>query len=338
MIKIFLLFLMVILPLGTARAENAVAPIAPHLIDADTRKGRKLAQKCRTCHTFRNGEKHKNGPNLWGIIGRPAGKQSGYSYSNAMKTIGIRWGYEELSQYLWNPKKAIPKTKMVFTGIKRSDERADLIAYLRLLSNKPLPLPESKKSDLLKLQRGIYDSMPAGTGREAVYFTCRSCHSIKQFLHVKNTRREWSATLDKMVSKNGMSRPDTLAKKILVDYLTTNYGRREPTKEEREDLLGDLKNEDDLFNVDTKNAEGSVTNKPTPHTDILRQTQQAAATLPHGPRRDDSLTNCQDCHSMMLVKNQDDYSFGSWQDALDWRVEGKRPIFLILGWQDLAKK
>ena len=74
---------------------------------------------------------HAIGPNLNGLFGRQTGQAAGYSYSAANISKGITWGEDTLFDYLENPKKYIPGTKMVFAGIKKEAERKDLIAYLK---------------------------------------------------------------------------------------------------------------------------------------------------------------------------------------------------------------
>lgn len=98
----------------------------------DEAKGeRAFKQLCATCHTVEKGGKSVVGPNLAGFFGRKAGAIEGFAFSDAMKGSGIVWDEQTLSEYLKDPKGRIPGNKMVFVGVKRPDQLADLIAYLK---------------------------------------------------------------------------------------------------------------------------------------------------------------------------------------------------------------
>ncbi len=116
----------------TAALTAGVFALASHqaLAEADLAKGEKIFKKCKTCHSLEEGKK-KQGPHLAGLFGRTAGSVEGYKYSKAMKESGIVWDEETLDAYLTKPKDLVPKTKMAFPGLKKEQDRIDIIAYLK---------------------------------------------------------------------------------------------------------------------------------------------------------------------------------------------------------------
>ncbi|OZJ02392.1 Cytochrome c [Bifiguratus adelaidae] len=98
----------------------------------DATKGAKLFKtRCAQCHTVEAGGPNKVGPNLHGLIGRQSGQVDSFSYTDANKNSGVHWQEDTLFEYLENPKKYIPGTKMAFAGLKKANDRNDLIAYLK---------------------------------------------------------------------------------------------------------------------------------------------------------------------------------------------------------------
>jgi cytochrome c len=113
-----------------AAAPAAMLAAGPALADGDAAAGEKVFVKCKTCHTLEAG-KNKVGPSLAGLIGRPAGSLADFNYSDAMKASGLTWDEATLNEYLADPKGKVPGNKMVFAGVKKDEDRANLIAYLK---------------------------------------------------------------------------------------------------------------------------------------------------------------------------------------------------------------
>lgn len=105
----------------------------PALADGDALAGEKVFKKCMACHTVAD-KTNKVGPHLVGVVGRKAAVVEGYNYSDSMKeyaATGAVWDENALDAYLENPKATVLKTKMAFAGLKKEDEREDLIAFLK---------------------------------------------------------------------------------------------------------------------------------------------------------------------------------------------------------------
>jgi cytochrome c len=130
-------------PADGGGAPAAIEPIAPLLASADAAAGEAVFKKCVACHTPESGGANKVGPNLWGIVGRAIGSHEGFGYSAGMKEYASNgaWDYEKLSAFIAAPKATVKGTAMGYAGLKKADERANLIAYLRTLADSPAPLP-----------------------------------------------------------------------------------------------------------------------------------------------------------------------------------------------------
>lgn len=95
----------------------------------DAKAGKRVFNRCKACHVA-DREKNRVGPHLVGILGRPSGSVDGFEYSDAMAGADLTWTVETLSAYLADPKGYIPGNKMVFPGLRKEKQIADVIAYL----------------------------------------------------------------------------------------------------------------------------------------------------------------------------------------------------------------
>lgn len=113
----------------------------------DHEKGEVVFKKCKSCHEVGEGAKNRVGPQLNGVFGRTAGTVPDVKYSNNMIRMGndgLIWTEQTLDAYLENPKALVSRTRMSFRGLKDADDRANLLAYLRIYSDNPADIPEAE--------------------------------------------------------------------------------------------------------------------------------------------------------------------------------------------------
>jgi len=127
---------------GEGGSAEPAKPIEFYLASADPAAGEQVFKKCAACHNADKGGANQLGPNLWGVLGEPVGKgAAGFAFSEALSGKGGTWNWENLSEWLANPKKFAPGTKMTFAGLSKPEDRAAVIAFLNAHSDSPLPLP-----------------------------------------------------------------------------------------------------------------------------------------------------------------------------------------------------
>jgi cytochrome c len=127
-------------PAQEAKKTEPTKPIGEMLATASVENGEKISKRCTACHDLSKDGKNKVGPHLYGVVGRDKASVSDYSYSPNMKTLQGKWTFEDLYTYLDNPQAFAKGSKMTFK-LTKPGERADIIAYLRTLSDNPVPLP-----------------------------------------------------------------------------------------------------------------------------------------------------------------------------------------------------
>ncbi len=117
---------------GEAEEEEEAVPFADLLAAADPAAGEKVWGKCRACHKLEDGA-NGTGPHLFGVVGREVASVDGFNYSDALAEHGGSWGPDELNEWLADPKGYAPGNKMTYAGLKKVEDRADLIAYLQTI-------------------------------------------------------------------------------------------------------------------------------------------------------------------------------------------------------------
>ncbi len=113
--------------ISTATSAEPIMDLMPK---ADLVRGEKISRLCGICHTLNKNEHSRISPNLFGIVGKKPGSNADFVYSNGMKNKDGTWNTDTLNEFLWNPKKSIPDTKMTHTGLKKPEDRAAIIKWL----------------------------------------------------------------------------------------------------------------------------------------------------------------------------------------------------------------
>lgn len=136
---------------GDATAADTLPDWGTVLGKADVAAGEATFKKCTSCHNADNGGANMTGPGLWGVVGRKTAGHEGFAYSDGMKAHAGKapvWSYDELYQFLKAPAKYVSGTKMGFAGIKKPEDRVNLIAFLRSKSASPaaIPAPDASRA------------------------------------------------------------------------------------------------------------------------------------------------------------------------------------------------
>ena len=154
---------------GEAVEAAPEVPLGVLLASASAERGAAAARKCQSCHNFGEGEPNKQGPHLFGVVGRVEGSVSDFAYSDGMlahNAAGDVWTYENLNHFLTKPSDYVPGTKMNFAGIRTAEERADILAYLQTLAASPVPFPAADVAPAEPVE-GAAPADPAAPAAEA---------------------------------------------------------------------------------------------------------------------------------------------------------------------------
>lgn len=132
---------------GEKAAPQKEEDLGTLLAAANPDKGERIFRRCVSCHTIEKGGDNKIGPNLYDIVGNHTAHKKDFDYSDAVKNAGKQWTYANLNHWITNPAEFIPGTKMAFAGLKKADQRADLLAFLAKNSPDAPPFPKPKAAD-----------------------------------------------------------------------------------------------------------------------------------------------------------------------------------------------
>lgn len=158
---------------GGGAAVAMPEPILALIAKADIEKGKGIAKACAACHHIEKGGPNGVGPGLYGVVGNKKMTHPDYAYSGTLdKQGGDTWTYEELNKFLFKPKGYDKDTKMTFGGIKKGEDRAALIAYLRTMDDSPQAEPsagdiEKEAKDLAPPEAAATAGQPSAAAPDA---------------------------------------------------------------------------------------------------------------------------------------------------------------------------
>lgn len=130
---------------GAAVTEEIEAPFpsSEWIAAMDATRGERVFKKCQSCHNADQGGAHGTGPNLWNVVGVSAGAKEDFKYSAAFMNSEQVWTYESLDNFLKKPTAYIKGTNMNFVGLKKENDRAAVIEYMRVRADTPIDRPEA---------------------------------------------------------------------------------------------------------------------------------------------------------------------------------------------------
>ena len=134
---------------GEAAEVVEVDPLPVRLANASAERGENAFRACASCHSVDPGGDHRVGPNLWGVVMAPMADKD-FGYSSALEGRGAEgdvWSFESLDAFIENPSNYVSGTSMSYAGLSNVDTRANVLAYLRSLSDDPAPLPEASEDE-----------------------------------------------------------------------------------------------------------------------------------------------------------------------------------------------
>jgi cytochrome c len=215
---------------GAAGAETG--DLKKQVAGGNVEAGERLAMRCKACHTLDKDGANKLGPNLWGIIGRPKATVEGFTYSNALAKLDGNWTLGDLDKFLADPRRYAPGNRMAFAGLRKVDQRHDLLAYLSTLGDKKPATrtpeaqakAESDKSSAVEPTYADELGLPKGEGREEVAALCSACHSLQIVKQQGLDADRWDGLMDWMTEKQGMPALDPEDRTRIVSYLAEHYG------------------------------------------------------------------------------------------------------------------
>ena len=206
------------------------ADIEARLAAADPDRGELIFRKCAACHTVADGGDARIGPNLWGVVGAPVGVNDRFRYSDAMVAHGGYWTPERLDAFLAGPRAVVKGTVMQFEGLDDGRDRADLIAFLNQMSDRPADFgaaPGNLARSIEIAEHGI-GLFAAGPGAAETHAACTACHSERIVIQQGLPLRQWDKLLDLMADEHEMTPLRGGLRQIVLEYLSQHYGPDRP--------------------------------------------------------------------------------------------------------------